>query len=156
MAHYANFAPWGEYINSSVIQAGRYEYQTQWKDCEDYAMNKFCTMAIPFDLYDWDQQHQDIVKSSCVIDTKTGITLRQFGYRNEKYKMKAPCCENRQETYVEIVEWQGGDKTTYYYQSLSDAAKGHENSMTYEELDSIVKSDVYTPNGDHIFSGKRR
>lgn len=84
MEHYAHFAPWGEYINSSIIKSERYVYQRQWKDCEDYVMNRFCTMAIPFDLYDWDQQHQEIVKRSRVIDTKTGITLRQFGYRKEQ------------------------------------------------------------------------
>lgn len=156
MAHCAHFAPWGEYINSSVIQAGRYEYQTQWKDCEDYAMKRFCTMEMPFDLYDWDQQHQDTVKSSCVIDTKTGITLRQFGYRNEQEKMESTLYECRQGVYAEIVYWKSGDKTTYYHLSLSDAAKGHKFSITDEEVEKIVKSDVYTPNGDHIFSGNRK
>lgn len=83
MAHCAHFAPWGEYRNSSITKSGRYVYQRQWKDCKDSAMNKFSTMSIPFDLYDWDQQHQEIVKSSRVIDTNTGITLRQFGYMEE-------------------------------------------------------------------------
>lgn len=70
--------------------------------------------------------------------------------------MKAPLKHEYRQAYTEIVEWSDGCKTTHHYLSLSDAAKGHKSSMTYEELDSIVKSDVYTPNRDHIFSGKRR